>query len=34
MIDCSHGNSSKQYARQAIVADDIVRVALDKKYSL
>lgn len=34
MIDCSHGNSSKQYARQAIVADDIVSVALYKKYSL
>ncbi|EIM23143.1 3-deoxy-7-phosphoheptulonate synthase [Wallemia mellicola CBS 633.66] len=24
MIDCSHGNSSKQHARQAIVAQDIV----------
>ncbi|TIA85966.1 hypothetical protein E3P99_03828 [Wallemia hederae] len=25
MIDCSHGNSSKQHARQIIVADDIVQ---------
>lgn len=24
MIDCSHGNSSKQHARQSIVAEDIV----------
>ena len=24
MIDCSHGNSSKQHARQIIVAQDIV----------
>ncbi|EOR04219.1 hypothetical protein E3P92_03304 [Wallemia ichthyophaga] len=25
MIDCSHGNSSKQHARQCIVADDITQ---------
>lgn len=26
-IDCSHGNSSKQHAKQIEVAEDIVRVS-------
>ena len=32
MIDCSHGNSSKKFENQPIVADDIVSVALFNNF--
>ncbi len=34
MVDCSHGNSNKDYQRQALVLDDIVQQVVDGNNSI
>ncbi len=34
MVDCSHGNSNKDYRRQPIVAEDVLQQIVDGNRSI